>query len=527
MPTFTELVFRALIEFLKMFPTAFESWFKENVLDVLVQPLVGTPAPVGPGAGGLNMAFNSAVNSPWRPLINTLYFEYVVGLAFGVQIIVVAVVGVRYNAINPVVRKRIGRRLVFAFLALFFWLPIASLALQFFDVIGETVSTFANATEGQIAQELLVFAKLSLYSPAVSFVLLLGLLYIYAKVLVVSITRWMAVILTTLAMPLVATFWALEVWPFKSFSGLSKQIAGTYPGAIAASIPTALLIRISIEINDWGIPGLGLFITPMVLLLCAKIQKAMLKRSSPTLVSLSDKMMAAGKKPAKAAGTVAGAGVTAGAYLAGGPAAAGAVEAGKGVAKGSSRRVLNGAQMVHRGKSGSSATTAAGTSTGQQSGQTRRQGRGPSSSSSKRGGSSGGSTPSGGPPPSGGSGAGSASSSSGLGQTVAVPSSSSTPTSSGSSNKPTRTAKKSASGTTTIPPTSSSSGGAATKPVPNRSDTKVYHHEEESAADGDPPEFDSVGELLRERLKTDEELGPDAYRLDEQDLAMVKDNNDE
>ncbi|MBX0296929.1 hypothetical protein [Haloarcula nitratireducens] len=464
------------------------------------------------------MAFNSAVNSPWSTLINTLYFEYVVGLAFGIQIIVVAVVGVRYNAIDPVVRKRIGRRLVFAFLALFFWLPIASLALQFFDVIGETVSTFANATEGQIAQELLVFAKLSLYSPAVSFLLLLGLLYIYAKVLVVSITRWMAVILTTLAMPLVATFWALEVWPFKSFSGLSKQIAGTYPGAIAASIPTALLIRISIEINDWGIPGLGLFITPMVLLLCAKIQKAMLQKSSPTLVNLSDKMMAAGKKPAKASGAVAGAGVTAGAYLAGGPVAAGAVEAGKGVAKGSSRRVLNGAQMVHRGKSGSSATMAAGASTGRQSGQAQRQGGGSSSSPPKSGGSSSGSTPS------GGSGAGSAGGSSSLGQTVAA--SSSAPTSA-STGKSTQTVKKPTSGTTTIPPTSSSSGGASTKPVPNRSDTKVYHHEEESAADGDPPEFDSVGELLRERLKTDEELGPDAYRLDEQDMAMVKDNNDE
>ncbi|WP_135305973.1 hypothetical protein [Haloarcula amylovorans] len=511
-----------------MFPEEFESWFRKYVLDVLIEPLVGTPAPEGSGASGLNIAFKSAVNSPWNTLIDSLYFEYVAGLAFGIQLIVLAAVGVRYQAINPAVRKKVGRRMVLAFFALFFWLPIASLSLQFFDVLGQSISTFTTAEKGEIAKELFVFGKLSLFSPSVSFLLLFALLYIYAKVLVVSITRWMAVILTTLAMPLVATFWALEVWPFQSFSGLSKQIAGTYPGAIAASIPTALLIRISIEVNNWGVPGIGLFISPLVLLLCAKLQKAMLQKSSPTLVKLSDKAVAAGKKPASVAGTVGGAGLTAGAYLAGGPAAGGTVQAAQGVLKGNSRDAATGARMVHREMSGASSP--------------------PSGSGSSGGGPSS--------PPSSGSGgsASSGGSTGGVGSTVNPPAgpSQSGATSGASGRTPSTSSSAGASHSGSGSSTSSSAGGRSSTPspssgqsahsgaagrptqamqsgdsVPNHTDTEVYHHDEDSTTDTEQ-EFDSVGDRLRAELKTDADvLGPEAYRLDDQAMNSPQEQTDE
>ncbi|MBV0926370.1 hypothetical protein KTS45_19360 [Halomicroarcula limicola] len=516
--TLRDTFFQSLLDLLNLFPEEFESWFRKYVLDVLVEPLVGTPAPEGASASGLNIAFKSAVNSPWNTLIDTLYFDYVVGLAFGLQLIVLAAVGVRYQAINPAVRKKIGRRMVLAFFALFFWLPVASISLQFFDVLGQSISTFTTAEKGTIAKELFVFGKLSLFSPTVSFLLLLGLLYIYAKVLVVSITRWMAVILITLAMPLVATFWALEVWPFQSFSGLSKQIAGTYPGAIAASIPTALLIRISIEINNWGVPGMGLFISPLVLLLCAKLQKAMLQKSSPTLVKLSDKAVAAGKKPAGVAGTIGGAGLTAGAYLAGGPAAGGTVQAAQGVLKGNSRDAATGARMVHREMSGaSSPPSGSGPSGG-----------GPSSSpsSGSGGGGSTGSVGSTVTPP-----AGSTSGTSGR----APPTSSSAGASRSSSGAAasSSTAGHSSSSPSTGQSAHSGAAGRPTQamqsgePVPNHTDTEVYHHEEDATTDTEQ-EFDSVGDRLRAELKTDADvLGPDAYRFDDQPMNSPQETTDE
>lgn len=117
----------------------------EGVFQALIDPMVGTPAPEGPNSSApVDIAFESASNAPWNSLISGIYFDGIVGLALGLQFIVLAMIGVRYGSMNPVIRKKLLRRLGVAFLSLFFWLPVASLGTQFFNAIGREIYKSVN-----------------------------------------------------------------------------------------------------------------------------------------------------------------------------------------------------------------------------------------------------------------------------------------------------------------------------------------------------------------------------------------------
>lgn len=419
-------------------------WFEKRLND-LTRPLTQTPAPEGPSSSApINIAFRSATNSPWDSLISGLYFDHILGLAFGLQLITLAAVGVRYKSMNAAVRQKIGRRLLLAFGSIFFWLPVASLALQFFDLVGETILTAGSATEQQAVMLINAFTTLSASNLGVLVVLLPVVLYIYLKVAFVGIIRWIAVILLTLTMPLLASFWALEVWPFGRFSGLSKQIAGTYPGAVAAAVPSALLLRLGAEVSSWGLSGLNILVTLATLWLAGKVQKIMLMKSSPKMVQLSEQALTGAKKPLSV-GTAA---ATVGATLAGGPAVGGAIAAGRSALQGNTTGAAIGAQMVHRQMSSSpgGGSSAAGSTSGG--------GRAVTSGTSRRGPSSGSS--SGGSPSNGGQ---SSSNSSSLSQVF----NNTGNAASGNGNQ------------TQVPVTSSSSGGSDGARSADRFDqTEVY-----------------------------------------------------
>ncbi|MBX0325213.1 hypothetical protein EGH21_19490 [Halomicroarcula sp. F13] len=530
--TLRDVFYQALVDLMNLFPVAFKEWLRRHVMNTLVEPLVGTPAPRGGPTDTFQIAFRTAVNSPWSSLIETIYFDYVVGLALGLQLIVIAAVGLRYQSMNPVIRKKVGRRLFIAFLSVFVWLPMASLGLQFFDVLGTTISTFQGADEGAVAAEIFVFNSLISFAPPIALVMLAILLYIYAKVLAISITRWIGVILLTLGMPLLATFWAIEVWPFGKFSSLSKQIAATYPGLIAASLPSALLIRIGIEVNDWGVPGMGLFAAPLLLYLSAKAQKMMIQKSSPTLVRMSDQAWAAGKKPVE----VGGAAATLGAYAVGGPAAGGAVTAAQSAMQGNSTGTALGARMVHRELSGSGS-----------SGSGPSQGPNGSGSSGTGAGSAPAGTDGGGPP---GPSAPPSSSAGGSASTGSPSTAAGTASATGSSSNSTAAdpfeqafGRESDDGTTAD---SSEVTSRQTEPADgeqvrnrptavvddeessyNRDDTTVYHHDADAPEGGGATESGSRVEQLHEALQTDADiLGPDAYRFPDDSSARIQQMED-
>ena len=180
-----------------------------NLLEWMLDPMIRTPAPSAKGPGGINIAFQSASNAPWDQLISDVYFEGIVGLALGLQFVMWAVIGLRFGSMNPVVRKKLGRRLVIVFLCLFFWLPVASIATQFFDALGQAI-VFGALGEDEVVETMKSLGSIDdLGGSGVLFVVLLVAGYVYLKALFVFVIRWMMTVLLTLSMPLVATFWAL------------------------------------------------------------------------------------------------------------------------------------------------------------------------------------------------------------------------------------------------------------------------------------------------------------------------------
>ncbi|EMA09988.1 hypothetical protein [Haloarcula marismortui] len=488
----------------------------------IIEPMVRTPAPEGPNsAAPVDIAFESASNAPWNSLISGIYFDAIVGLALALQFSVLAMIGLRYGSMNPIIRKKLLRRLGVAFLSLFFWLPVASLGTQFFDAIGKAIYRSGQSKE-EIAAMIGSVQEIASFSLGIFVVLMVVGLYVYLKAAFIFITRWLLVFLLTLSMPLVATFWAVEVWPLNRFSGLAKQVAGAYPGVLAAGIPPAILIRMSFEATNWGLPSkLSLFISLVTLYLAAKSQKVLIQRSSRVAIQVSEQALAGGKKPLKIGAAAGGAAATAGAGAVGGPGAAmatgGTIRAASSAAKGRVGSAATGAQMVHRQMAANPAGMKRGSSGS--GGGSSPNGSGGGGNSGSGGGGSGGSAP-----PSGG---GSGSSGSG----GSPPSSGG----SGSSGSPlnsrfTNGGSSSSSGDSESDDTPISERQTKMEPQTkmerqtqiNSGDTRVYESDsdppfsdgkpDENGTDTDSDESESYDSLQDVFATDDDVLGPDVYR---------------
>ncbi|WP_367175638.1 hypothetical protein [Haloarcula rubripromontorii] len=499
----------------------------------LIDPMVGTPAPEGPNSSApVDIAFESASNAPWNSLISGIYFDGIVGLALGLQFIVLAMIGVRYGSMNPVIRKKLLRRLGVAFLSLFFWLPVASLGTQFFNAIAREIYKSGQSTT-EVAALIGSAQQIADLSLGIFLVLIIVGLYVYLKAAFIFITRWLLVFLLTLSMPLVATFWAVEVWPLNRFSGLAKQVAGAYPGVLAAGIPPAILIRMSFEATNWGLASeLSLFISLVTLYLAAKSQKVLIQRSSRVAIQVSEQALAGGKKPLKIGAAAGGAAATAGAGAVGGPGAAmatgGTIRAASGAAKGRVGSAATGAQMVHRQMAANPAGTKRGSSGGPtgSGGGSNTNGSGGGGSSGSGGGGSGGAGGSA-PPSGGGSG------SSGSGGSGGSPPSSSGSGSAGSplNSRFTNGGSSGSSGDSESDDTPVSERQTKMEPQTkmerqtqvNSGDTRVYESDSDPPfSDGKPDENDTETtesdesesyDSLKDVFATDDDiLGPDVYR---------------
>ncbi|MFU1782956.1 hypothetical protein ACM16X_16395 [Haloarcula japonica] len=502
----------------------------EGFFEWLIDPMVGTPSLEGPNSSApVDIAFESATNAPWDSLISNIYFDAIVGLALGIQFSVLAMIGLRYGSMNPVIRKKLLRRLGVAFLSLFFWLPVASLGTQFFDAIGRHLYASGH-TEAEAVALISSAEQIAELSLGIFLVFIVVGLYVYLKAAFIFITRWLLVFLLTLSMPLVATFWAVEVWPLNRFSGLAKQVAGAYPGVLAAGIPPAILIRMSFEATNWGLASdLSLFISLVTLYLAAKSQKVLIQRSSRVAIQISEQALAGGKKPLKIGTAATGAAATAGAGAVGGPGAAmatgGTIRAASGAAKGRVGSAATGAQMVHRQMAANPAGMRRGSSSSGSGGA----GSGGSGTTGSGSGSSGGSG--GSAPPAGGSGT-SVSGNSGNSGNSGGPT---PPTSGGGGSNGASVGSALDSRFTNFSNGSSPSGDSDSDDDPieerqtqvNSGDTRVYESDTDppfsdgdSAANGTDTDSGSSGssgsesyDTLKDVFATDDDvLGPDVYR---------------
>jgi uncharacterized membrane protein YgcG len=541
-----EIVEKVLGELSTAIASGIRGFFEELRTDIvdyldgffnrIIDPMVRTPAPEGPSSSApVDIAFESASNAPWDALISGIYFDAIVGLALGIQFSVLAMIGLRYGSMNPVIRKKLLRRLGVAFLSLFFWLPVASLGTQFFDAIGNSIYKSGQSGE-EVAALIGSVQEIASLSLGIFAVLIVVGLYVYLKAAFIFIARWILVFLLTLSMPLVATFWAVEVWPLNRFSGLAKQVAGAYPGVLAAGIPPAILIRMSFEATNWGLASdLSLFISLVTLYLAAKSQKVLIQRSSRVAIQVSEQVLAGGKKPVKIGAAATGAAATAGAGVVGGPGAAmatgGTIRAASSAAKGRIGGAATGAQMVHRqmaaNPAGMKHSSSSSGSTGSGSGS----GRNSTSGSGGGSGGSGGSAS----PPAGSSGSGGSVGSGGSGGS----SSSSSPSNSsggGSSGAPAGSALNSKfTNSSNGSSPSGGSGGSDDESISERQpkmerqtkrttgDTRVYDSDVEPPFSDDDFSENGSSEVDTEDSETydsledvfasdADKLGPDVYR---------------
>jgi len=87
-----------------------------NYIEDLLSAIVGVPTPRSDSTW---LVFQHADNSPWASLLPEIYWEFVVPLAWGLQFLSLAYLGLRYSSLSPARRKRDIGRLVLAFLSTF------------------------------------------------------------------------------------------------------------------------------------------------------------------------------------------------------------------------------------------------------------------------------------------------------------------------------------------------------------------------------------------------------------------------
>lgn len=267
-------------------------------LEDLLSAIVGVPTPRSDSTW---LVFEDAHNPPWDSLLPEIYWEFVVPLAWGLQFLSLAYLGLRYSSLSPARRKRDIGRLMLAFLSTFFWLPIASAAGQLFDAIGHAI-----LTEGLPRSEIISWATESVLVAISSdggFLLIIALImvYVFFKSVFLFAGRYIGLILITLLMPLVLTFWSITIWPLNQFESLARQATGTYTALLISGIPPAFLLRIGAQVGFEIPTRLSWLVFLVTLWGAAKSQKWLVQRGAPKLVELSEQARSHAAKPVRGA----------------------------------------------------------------------------------------------------------------------------------------------------------------------------------------------------------------------------------
>lgn len=249
-----------------------------DLMKAMLIPVIGLP--VMDGESTQWFVFSAASNQPWSALIGQgdgtlgvmpdqvgMYWEVVVPLSLMVLIIATAFISIRAGTMSRVAVQKQFRRIGVGFLTCFFWLPIASLALRFFheitlfiavpgDPSGQVVG-LVSLVSSSIITLLTIgvggYALAVFVGPVIAIILLVAVL----AALTVVVMRWVLVVMITVSMPLVIAFWAVNAWPLNHFSRLASKVTSVYVGLLVSGLPSAMLIRILIELNNLNAGFIG------------------------------------------------------------------------------------------------------------------------------------------------------------------------------------------------------------------------------------------------------------------------------
>lgn len=249
-----------------------------SLMKAMLVPVIGLP--VIDGETTQWITFSAASNQPWNALIGQdgagtigvipndpgMYWTTIVPVSIMILVLATAFISVRAGTMSKVAVQKQFRRIGVGFLTCFFWLPIASLLLRFFheltlfiavpgDPSGEVVGLVSlfdgivnTLTLGVGGLAIAIFA-----GPVIAIILLVAVI----AALTVVVMRWVLVVMVTVSMPLVIAFWAVNAWPLNHFSRLASKVTSVYVGLLVSGLPSAVLIRIliTLENNNAGFLG--------------------------------------------------------------------------------------------------------------------------------------------------------------------------------------------------------------------------------------------------------------------------------
>jgi len=275
------------------YPTGFQSpidfktalgYAHDAIYDLMItilRPVIGLPIMQGNGAfDWLVWTEADTTNEPWGDLIrmdpSSFYWGIIVPLSVVLLLIATGLVALRAGTLSRHEAKRQFRRLGLAFLAIFFWLPIASTAMMFFhklsyfivaggpgggavgsvldNVVAVAAPSFTILLSGGIIGAALAPVSFSVGLPILLLLLTLILIPMFALMAWI-VFRWIIIVALTMAMPIIAVFWAVDVFPFKGISNFAESAASAYPGLLLSGLPAAFIFRLLYEVSDWGLGG--------------------------------------------------------------------------------------------------------------------------------------------------------------------------------------------------------------------------------------------------------------------------------
>lgn len=239
----------------------------ETLLEAMLVPIIGLPLIEGDTTDWL--AFSAASNEPYSVLVGTgggtlgvvpgdpgIYWTLVIPLSIMILILGTAFTAIKAGTMSAVEAQKQFRRLGIGFLTCFFWLPIASLALRFFHKLSMFIAVPQNdptavtqAFADIITGSILTLGVVGVAAYFAGLIILPVVLVAVLAGLAVVVMRWVLIVMLTVSMPLIAAFWALDMWPVNRFSQMASSAAGVYAGLLVSGLPTAMLVRIVVELS--------------------------------------------------------------------------------------------------------------------------------------------------------------------------------------------------------------------------------------------------------------------------------------
>lgn len=218
----------------------------QGIFQGVVQFIVDTPAPYHDGTMAF---FKHPDNAPWGSLYD-LYLTKTLPIGIAMWALIVLLLQLTrlftYTAAGEYRRARLMRRAAFGLLMLIAWWPIGAFVLHMGSALttaiapsGEQMAGTVNEFFGNIGGGLIAAILLYFSSGVIAFLLL-----------IVFLTRHVAIYVLMPLMPVLIPLWIIDEGPMKYLAGIAESIGGLFVPFVFMTLPTAAILLVGYTIQD-------------------------------------------------------------------------------------------------------------------------------------------------------------------------------------------------------------------------------------------------------------------------------------